>query len=809
MQTKNLVMAIVAVLCAQSALAQPVATNPAAIPVQPDATASDDGAQAAPASAASSASAAPLDKAAATPPQDDPAALEMVTVTAQRREENVQKIPVAVAVISGDALERANAVDVSNLAALIPSVTFSAGNELRNNSIRLRGVGTDVFSTGVEASVSTVVDGVVLQRPGSAFSDLGDIERIEVLRGPQGTLFGKNSSAGVINVVTRAPDFDYRTGDLSFLAAQDNEYRVNGAVSGPLGNGFAYRMAGFYRSQDGNVTNRATGDSVNGQEAYGFRGKLAWKADDSPLDLLFSGDYSKLDAQCCALPLIIASDNPRAVITGTPVGRDNDQVNNDVDPFVRQKNYGASLTANLALGEYTLTSISAYRRFDNESDVDLDNTQGQFIRSNFNIESSTTKTQELRLSSPRGGVLDYVLGAYYFNGSAYNFLDRRGLNIGAIETINPDGSVVPRVPGDEAVLTGNSVVDTRNFSLFGQANWHIGERLTLTGGLRHLKEDQRLRFVRPIAGFFNGSNQPATNPAFGPVTGNYDDSATIGKASATYQFTPQFMGYLSYSTGYKSEGLAATLGLSAAQFAQLPAPAETSKLIEAGVKTQLFDNRLWLNFTGFRTRFADYQAQTFNSAAGLVVLTSAGGVAIDGAEVEITARPLRNLSISGGVTWLDARFEDVPNGPCYTGQTAAQGCAPAAAGGPPVQNLNGKPFVNAPDLRYTVSGRYEVPLSGDIDGYLQADYRWQEAVVFDISQNPKLTQDAYGVADLSLGLIFGGGKYDLGLFVKNVFDQQYSAGMMAVGTAGGANAYAQQVGRDFRRYAGVTFRAHF
>lgn len=788
MQMKSLVLAVLAALAADPALAQSTAP-----PQQGDAA------------AASGQAADQADK----PAQTEAVTLDTVTVTAQHRVENVQKIPLAVSVVGAEELERIHATNISSLATLVPSVTFSAGNELRNNSIRIRGVGTDVFSTGVEPSVSTVVDGVVLQRPGSAFSDLGDIERVEVLRGPQGTLFGKNSSAGVINVVTRGPDFDGLTGDFSALVAEDNEYRVNGNVSGPINPNLAYRFSAFYRNQDGNVSNRATGDSVNGQEAYGIRGKLGWRSDDERSSVLFSADYSRLDADCCALPLTVASDNPRAVNTGTPVGRDNDQVNNDVAPFVKQKNYGASLTADIALGDYTLTSITAYRKFDNDSDVDLDDTQGQFIRSNFNIESSKTTTQEIRLASPTGGKLDYVVGLYYFDGSVYNFLDRHGLNIGAVATVNPDGSIVPVIPGDEGVLTGNSVVDTRNASVFGQANWHLTDKFSLTGGLRYLDERLELRFVRPIPGYFNGSAAPPTNPAFGPVVGNYDDSETIGKLAATYDFTPKVTGYVSYSTGYKGQGLAATLGLTAVQFAQLPAPAETSELFEAGLKTELLDNRLRFNLTGFRTRFDDYQAQTYNSNAGLFLLTSAGTVAIDGVEAELTWYPSQYFSLIGGVTYLDARFEDVPNGPCYTGQTAAQGCAPAGPGQPAVQNLNGKPFMNAPEWRYTLSGRWQGPLTANIDGYVQADYRWQDDVVFDISQNPFMTQQAYGVADLSAGLIFGGGKYELGFFVKNLFDEQYAANIMAVSSAGGANAYAQQLPRDFNRYAGLSFRAHF
>lgn len=732
-----------------------------------------------------------------------------IVVTAQRRSENAQKIPVAVAVVGGEALARTNAVNVSDIATLVPSVTFSAGNELRNNSIRIRGVGTDVFSTGVEASVSTVIDGVVLQRPGAAFSDLGDIERVEVLRGPQGTLFGKNSSAGVINIITKAPNFNRFEGAVSGLVAEDNEYRVNGAISGPLdaaGN-VAFRVAAFYRTQDGISDNLFDGKDINGQKAYGFRAKLGLKPTDT-LNITLAGDWSRIDADCCALPLRIASNNPRTPITGTNVGPDNRNVNNDVDPFIDQKNWGVSATVDWEVGGgYTLTSITAYRKFFNTSDVDLDDTQGRFVTSNFNIERSETKTQELRLSSPTGETVDFVAGLYYFDGSTYNFLDRRGLNIGAYSTVNADGTVIPRVPGDQARLTGYSIVDDKNYSGFGQMNIHATDALTLTGGVRFLREEQRLRFLRPVGGFFNGSDQPVTNPALGPLDRRYDDNAVIGKVSATYEIAPTVTTYVSYSTGYKGQGIAATLGLSAAQFAAGAAPPERSRLWEAGLKTQFFDRRLLLNLTGFRTRFRDYQGQVYNPAAGLVVLTSVGGLKIDGIELEAQARPVEGLSFSGGVTYLDASFYDAANGPCYTGQTVAQGCAPNARG-VNVQSLNGKPFINAPNWRYTVSGRYELP-AGAIRPYVQGDWRWQSRVLFDLSQNPNQFQGSYGILDLSAGATFGDGRYDLGVFVKNVTDQHYVANITAVSTAGGANAYAQQLPRDFDRYFGASLRARF
>jgi len=752
----------------------------------------------------------PTDTAADTPAASTPDArtLDTVIVTAQHRAENVQQVPLAIAVVDGTTLARQRVFEIGGLRRLMPSATFSAGNELRNSSIRIRGIGTDVFSTGVEPSIATVVDGVVLQRPGAAFSEFYDIDRIEVLRGPQGTLFGKNASAGVVSVITAAPDFDHVSGHASLLAAEGNEQRAEVAASGPLGPQAAWRLAGFTHSRDGDVRNLFDGTRLNGDDAWGLRGKLAWRAADGGAEITLAADYARLDADCCALPLIVASDNPRAVATQTPVGRDNTEVDNDVDPFVRQNNYGAALTARIDLGTHSLTSISAWRRFDNDSDVDLDDTPGRFILHNRNQESSRTLTQELRLASPLGGRLDYVLGAYWFDGSVYNRLDRRGLNLAGIVSVFDDGVLLARVPGDQAVLAGYSRVDSRSASLFAHGNWHLRERLTLGAGLRYIDERQRLDFDRPQAAYFNGLLQAPTNPVLGPVTGHYDDSATIGKLSLSYALRPQISTYLAYSTGYKGEGLAATLGLSAEQFARGPAPAETSQLLEAGWKSELLDGALRLDVTAFRTRIDDYQAQTYDAATGLFLLTSAGGVAIDGLEVEFTARPYAYLSLSGGITWLDARFDGVRDGPCYSGQTQAQGCTPLP-GGATAQDLDGKPLMNAPRWRSVLGVRYDAPLTARVDGYVQADWRWQDEVMFDISQNPRMRQGAYGITDLAAGLVFGDGRYDLGVFVRNVFDQAYAANIMAVSTAGGANAYAQQLPRDFHRQAGVTFRMDF
>src|SRR5882672_3018060 len=327
-------------------------------------------------------------------------AIEEMVVTAQKRTENVQDVPLAVSVVSGAELERISALGIADLSEVIPSVTFNTGRELRDSSIRIRGIGTDVFAGGIEPSVSTVIDGVVLAQQGSFFNDLGDLQRVEVLRGPQGTLFGKNSSAGVIAFITKNPNFEGLEAGSSVLVARDSEYRVNGVISAPLSPSTAFRLAAFYRQNDGVVKDALTGSTYNDVEAYGFRGKLQWRATDS-VDLLLSVDGQRFDSNCCALPIRVASTNPMVPSTGIAVGPLNDVVAlGGSNVFAKQENYGASLTANAGVGEYSLTYIGSVREWTAEGDFDVDNTPAHIVTSNFNTNDAKQMSHELRMVSP-------------------------------------------------------------------------------------------------------------------------------------------------------------------------------------------------------------------------------------------------------------------------------------------------------------------------------------------------------------------------------------------------------------------------
>ncbi len=282
-----------------------------------------------------------------------------ILVTATKRSERLIDVPVAVTALSGEALSQNQISGVATPQQLVPSLTFTQSTNDLNNNVRIRGVGTALFNVGLESSVSFVVDGVVLSRQGQGFQDLIDIERVEVLRGPQGVLFGKNATAGVINVVTKRPSKDF-TADAEIVVAEQDEYRVRASVAGPLSEAVGFRLTGFWNDVGGHIRDVATGERYNGGKSYGMRGKLEAQAGD--LNLLLIGDYRKSEALCCQFQAR-SFVNPVALSLLAPVvpSDTNRQVKNDAKTFNDTEQWGVSLEANLGLGDHTLTSISAYR----------------------------------------------------------------------------------------------------------------------------------------------------------------------------------------------------------------------------------------------------------------------------------------------------------------------------------------------------------------------------------------------------------------------------------------------------------------
>jgi len=536
---------------------------------------------------------------------NEPAAtLETVTVTATRRAESLQSVPVAVSVVSGEQLEQSNRNTLGALATQMPSVNFRIGASNKDTSLFVRGVGTISTSPGVEPTVSTVIDGVVLARPGQATLDLLDVDRVEVLRGAQGTLFGKNASAGVVNISTRAPartpegyvDFSHYGGG--------NENRLRAGVSGELSPGVTASITGLRARYDGNVRNVFNGEDVNGYDKKGLRGRLDWDF-GAGRKLSFNADWLQSHdtiptgvitrSSLIAYPAGTVTNYPAFAAALGPVtaSDDNRQINNNLKTTAADRNRGASVQLELPLGNHTLTSITAWRDWQNQQVQDGDRLSAPVVGLPQSHDHGAVDfdqfSQELRLASAQGGSFDYVGGVYYMHTK-----DR--------ETYRRD---VSRVVADGSSFAdwGLAHYGTQSDStaLFGEGRWHFAPDTRALLGLR-VTED-RLSFEHERSrstpdAQFNGAI-PGVN-AVVANQGSTSETGYSGRVGLQHDLSAEASSYLTFSRGYK--GPAYNVFFNMLDRDTLALKPETSNSLEAGLKTETFDHRLRVNLAAFVTK---------------------------------------------------------------------------------------------------------------------------------------------------------------------------------------------------------------
>lgn len=752
---------------------------------------------------------------------DETAQVEDIIVTAQKRSQRLQDVPLAVTALSAETLTNSQTTGTSGLANLVPSLTYTQSTSDLNNNVRVRGVGTALFNTGLESSVSFVVDGVVMSRQGQGFQELIDVERVEVLRGPQGTLFGKNATAGVVNVVTQRPT-DYLSGAAEISAAEHGEYRFKGTVSGPLTETLGGRLTGFYTNDDGYVTDTGTGDTVYGSEVYGLRGKLEWQPSEA-LNLLFAADYRESDSTCCQL---VPYQTTNAVLAGirSPIvaSPTNRSVETDGTTFADSRSSGASLEANLSLGDYTVTSVTGYRTWALQNNVEVDGFQSAvplyvpFGNGYFGINGGgldiSQFTQELRLTSPSDQPVEYTVGLFYFNLDLDRDFRRR---VGGCVT-NPAafGQPCPTFFFSSAAHSANT--RTENLAAFGQAEWHLTERLSALFGARLQRETVSYSGYRLSTPPFAGDRLLL---AASQGRGEVADTDLSGKLGLQYQFSRQAQTYLTWSRGYKGRGFDVELTADFAnQVAVLP---ETVEAWELGFKGQALDGRLSVNTALF---YADYQNLQVQStvAPNVSIPTNAGSSVSKGAEVEFQFALTDHITLNGGVTYADATFDATRLSCPLTAQAAAVTLTAGQAepvdtcfriGAGTAQNVVDGRLPNAPKWRGNLSIRYDDTIPGtDLNGFVQLSATQQSEVTFSLEQDPGLVQDGYGLVNLTIGAITADERYTLSLFVRNLFDQDFVNGMQResiVTNAANPGNIAYFPAKDAERYVGVSLRANF
>jgi iron complex outermembrane receptor protein len=739
--------------------------------------------------------------------------LEEIVVSAQKRVENVQNVPIAVTVVSGDTLGKANVSGFADVAKFAPSLTVTTGDQPANSSIVIRGIGTFAFSIAAEPSVLVVVDDVAVGYQAQAFTDLVDLDRVEVLNGPQSTLFGKSASAGVVNVTTRAPTNTFTFfGDAK--ATNDHEQRYTLSLSGPISDTLTYRVSGAVRSYGGNVDNLTTGHKINDDHATSVRGKLRWQPDDK-LDLTLTAHYTEDHAHCCGVPLTrldpgsrlfgVAALTQSVTAPGITPSLDNTAVRVDQVPIANTSDVGLSSHLAYDFGPATFLSISSVDQFKLRDFTDYDTTDVDTLQylTPFNpnqpagsIPAPTTTqehggllqggrfdvrsfSQEFRVSSNGHRNFNYLFGAYYSNADLSRSF-RRGFDANKAAISNYRG-------------------ETRyyNYALFGQTDWQILPRTTLITGLRLNREESSYGYDNYYKAFHL--------PAYGAET-THVDSVTTGKVGLQYQFTDTLMAFAFYAKGYKGVAYDLVTATTPQEAATFPVKSEKSDDYEAGLRSEWFDRRLVLNTTVYDTEYSNFQVQTMvPNLLNQFILTNIPKVRSRGVELESVARITEYLHANVGYAYTDAHAVTYPIGQCYSGQTVPSTCT----GSPAFQDLAGATLPNAPrnkvnaGLDYT-HGLPVVPLDAD----LNITSVWQSAENFAVTKDPGTLQPAYNITNLSLTLTpRRDRRYTVTLFCNNLLDRHYAVNRNNVRGnytfPPGGTAYTQQLPRDFDRFYGI------
>ncbi|USU13871.1 TonB-dependent receptor [Sphingomonadaceae bacterium OTU29THOMA1] len=718
-----------------------------------------------------------------SPVSENPDAGSDIIVTATRRPERLSRVPVAVSVVDGNRLREENRNTVRDLAAIVPSLNFRSTASNKDQALFVRGLGTVSTSPGVEPTVSTVVDGVVLARQGQASFDLYDVDRIEVLRGPQGTLFGKNASAGVVNIVTVSPTDTLHGYADGFYGTRGDEWRLKAGISGAIvPDKLRASINGLYAHYNGNVRNVADGKRVNGYERKGVRGKLVWLPTDT-LTITLGADYLRsadsapqgvvTKTTLRAFPTGVVTNFPAFASAIAPVipNARNRSINSNYSTFAKDKNGGVSLQADWDVAAHTITSITAWRSWQNLQQQDQDRLPAataafaqQHDVGHLDFEQFS---QELRVASPRGRLIDYQFGLYFMHEDDN-------------ETYRRDTTTL--AGGVSRTFTGiaDYGITKDNYSAFGEATINATQQLRLIAGIRAIKDDLSYRFART-----------STSPV--PVTGIQTAFVSSGSSSPTgysdrlgvqYDLAKTAMAYATYSHGYKGPAYNVAFSMLPQDTSALKP--EENESYEFGLKARTADGSVAVNLAGFITEFSNYQVNFFDTYNGSPVtrLINAGAVSTRGIEADVSLRPIRSVRIDASGAYIKARINEF-NCPAGT----AVSC-----------QVNGKTLPFSPDWKFNVRGTYTAVVATDLNVDFSTDYSWQDDTQFSINQTPDTIQPAYGIWNAGIAVRMTNG-LRVSFIVKNLFDKSYATNLATFG-----QGVVRFVPRDDRRYFGIGIR---
>ncbi len=685
-------------------------------------------------------------------PATNATTLDSVKVTARKREETLQDVPVAVTAFTPETLDKLNIKDLGDLDAQVPNLTvYAARGSTSTVTAYIRGVGQADPLWGVDPGVGIYLDDVYIARPQGALLDVFDVERIEVLRGPQGTLYGKNTIGGAIKYISRGLPQE-TTGFASVTVGNYNQLDVKAALGGEIGgkdSGLRGRVSVASMNRDGFGTNTYTGQEVSDKEINAVRMQLgAYSQDD--FDVQFAFDY--MDDQSGVRGAKMLAPNPLA--PAYPPTSDRYDIRSGMKNINDTEMKGASVTANWRPSDnWAFKYVAAKRESDTETNIDFDTTPLTLVDVRA-FYSDSQVSQELQANYDGGGRARGVMGLYWFNGDAggqvlnhfYNPLLATGLT-------NP-------LFGDT-----QGVVNTKSIALYADWTFDLTDRLTLDVGARYTDEDKH---AVALNRFYTGLDY---GTSWGTAA-NFDKTINFKnvspKVSLDYQVTPDILVYGLASRGFKSGGYNIRANTTAVPRSGEPFDDEQVDSFEIGSKMSFLDQRLFLNLSAFHNKYKDIQLSIFTAFDSnndgvddnfFGDFTNAGKGTVNGVEVEYQFLPTANWLVSGNLAWLDAKYDE------FLTYTTTR---------PPVlvDVADSQYFTNAPEFSGAINVEYRTDLANGGNLSARVGYSYQSEVWPTTDLSPLIKQDGYGL--VSAGVIWKiDDAWSLSLQGTNLADEEY------------------------------------
>jgi iron complex outermembrane receptor protein len=656
--------------------------------------------------------------------------LDEILVTAQKRTQNVQDVPASISVFSADDLRDNGVLGSEELALVTPGLTFNSANGFAQPFIR--GVGSDQVVATAEPAVGYYVDGVYFASVSAIAQELNDIERVEILKGPQGTLYGRNTTGGAINVVTRTPAPGFAA-EISALAGNLGQRQVRTYVGGG-GERVRASLAALSVKRDGYTDNLLTGTEFDNEDAWGVRAKLVIKPVDT-LTLTLSADYSDRDDRS-GQAFVPIDANPLATLLGGRVGRTPRETYHDFEPHYKLRDRGIALNATLGLSALNIVSISSYRKTDRLSGSDLDASDVP-VQAVDAPQPGSSWSQELQFISDDDDQFEWIFGAFAF-GSKVGF---QPLNVR-----------LPQFVPSLIAISGSQ--KTRAYAGFGQVGYWLTDVWKLSAGLRYNREEKSLVEASQAIPEFG---------LFVPLPGDkktWTDTSPV--LSLEYHRADTLL-YAKFSKGFKS----GTYNVLSA--VEPPVDPEKITAYEVGGKHDLLGNGLRVNWAAFFYDYENLQVTTVES--GQPILRNAASAESYGADLDIVVAPSDNIQASLGVAWLHARYVDFENAVVYVPNPATGGFGNVAI----QRDVSGNDAIRAPELTLSAQVRLAVPTQLGSLG-LTASYYYNDGFWFDPGN--LFRQVSHSLVQLRANLVTLDERLTLSVFGKNLLDEEVLVGVV-------------------------------